>query len=134
MEKKESKRKVFNFGDSPLVKQTEQTVVEGYQAIEQREEGGGWTAKSEELRVKSEEGLARRPKGESQFATANPATPQAIPATAMIAQGEPTQNINVPIPVSLHQRLKMISVTKRQNMKDLVALAIKEYVERQGQL
>lgn len=52
----------------------------------------------------------------------------------MIAQGEPTQNINVPIPVSLHQRLKMISVTKRQNMKDLVALAIKEYVERQGQL
>ena len=58
--------------------------------------------------------------------------PQTIPATAMIVQGEPTQNINVPIPVSLHQRLKMISVTKRQNMKDLVALAIKEYVERQG--
>ena len=30
-------RKPFNFGDSPLVKTTEQTVVENYQAIEERD-------------------------------------------------------------------------------------------------
>ena len=58
--------------------------------------------------------------------------PQTIPAAVAVANGEPTQNINVPIPVSLHQRLKIISAQTRQNMKDLVALAIKEYVKRQG--
>lgn len=56
---------------------------------------------------------------------------QAIPATAMIAQGEPTQNINVPIPITLHSRLAIIKAKTRQNMKDLVVLAIKEYVEKQ---
>lgn len=102
-EKKDSKGKVFNFGDSPLVKQTEQAVTEGYQSIEEKEKGH-----SQSLR------------------------PSVVPTEAPRPTAEPTQNINVPIPVSLHQRLKMISVTKRQNMKDLVALAIREYVERQG--
>ena len=59
--------------------------------------------------------------------------PQTIPTTAMIAQGEPTQNINVPIPISLHSRLAIIKAKTRQNMKDLVVLAIKEYVERAEQ-
>jgi len=59
--------------------------------------------------------------------------PQTIPATAMIAQGEPTQNINVPIPITLHSRLAIIKAKTRQNMKDLVVLAIKEYVERAEQ-
>lgn len=58
---------------------------------------------------------------------------QTIPATAMIAQGEPMQNINVAIPVSLHSRLAIIKAKTRQNMKDLVVLAIKEYVERAEQ-
>jgi len=57
--------------------------------------------------------------------------PQTIPATAMIAQGEPTQNINVPIPITLHSRLAIIKAKTRQNMKDLVVLAIREYVEKQ---
>lgn len=34
---KNAERKPFNFGDSPLVKTTEQTVVENYQAIEERD-------------------------------------------------------------------------------------------------
>jgi hypothetical protein len=49
----------------------------------------------------------------------------------MIAQGEPTQNINVPIPITLHSRLAIIKAKTRQNMKDLVVLAIREYVEKQ---
>lgn len=36
-------KKVFNFGESPLVRQTEQTVVEGYQAIESDEQNGRGT-------------------------------------------------------------------------------------------
>ena len=39
--KTEDKKKVFNFGESPLVKKTEQTVVEGYQRIEDEEQGVG---------------------------------------------------------------------------------------------
>lgn len=126
-EKKDNKRKVFNFGESPLVKQTEQTVVGGYVAIEQREEGGGEPARKDQPQAQATASAASP-------AEQQPSTPtvQTIPAAVVVANGEPTQNINVPIPVSLHQRLKMISVTKRQNMKDLVALAIKEYVERQG--
>ena len=98
-----------------LISDMEQEVKNGYQKIGQ---GGGEPAKSEESRVKSEE-----------FAS----TPQTIPATAMIAQGEPTQNINVPIPITLHSRLAIIKAKTRQNMKDLVVLAIKEYVERAEQ-
>ena len=56
-----------------------------------------------------------------------------IPAAVAIAQpGEPMQNINVPIPISLHSRLKIMAAQQRINMKDLVALAIKEYVEKQS--
>jgi hypothetical protein len=91
-----------------LISDMEQEVKNGYQKIGQ---GGGEPAKSEE------------------FAS----TPQTIPATAMIAQGEPTQNINVPIPITLHSRLAIIKAKTRQNMKDLVVLAIKEYVERAEQ-
>ena len=36
----ESTKKVFNFGDSPLMKKTEQNVVEGYNRIESEEKGG----------------------------------------------------------------------------------------------
>ena len=56
-----------------------------------------------------------------------------IPAAVAMAQpGEPMQNINVPIPISLHSRLKIMAAQQRINMKDLVALAIKEYVEKQS--
>ena len=34
-------RKPFNFGDAPLVQDTERTVESGYEAIEQKEQGGG---------------------------------------------------------------------------------------------
>lgn len=53
-------------------------------------------------------------------------------AVAIAQPGEPMQNINVPIPISLHSRLKIMAAQQRINMKDLVALAIKEYVEKQS--
>jgi hypothetical protein len=40
MASEQRQKKVFNFGESPLVRQTEQMVVEGYQAIESEEQGG----------------------------------------------------------------------------------------------
>lgn len=100
---KKNEKKVFNFGDSPLIKQTEQKVVEGYEAIEQKEQSGGDTP-----------------------------IIQTIPAAVAIGNGEPTQNINVPIPVSLHQQLKVFAAQTKQNMKDLVVVAIKEYMDHQA--
>lgn len=144
MAEKKNQRKVFNFDDSPLVKTTEQTVVEGYQRLESEglngqangqeksaEQGGGETATA----VAEIPQHTEREQQQTAAPSASPAVqgrPQTIPAAVAVANGEPTQNINVPIPVSLHQRLKIISAQTRQNMKDLVALAIKEYVKRQG--
>ena len=54
-----------------------------------------------------------------------------VPAAIAIGNGEPTQNINVPIPVSLHQQLKVFAAQTKQNMKDLVVVAIKEYMDHQ---
>lgn len=101
----------FNFGNAPLVRQTEQTIVNGYEAIE-----------SEEQR-KSEEPT-----------DTHQAMPHDIPAAVTIGHGEPTQNINVPIPISLHSQLAIIKAKTRQNMKDLVVLAIKEYVDHQSEI
>lgn len=123
-DKNDSRRKVFNFGESPLVKQTEQAVVEGYQAIEQREE-------SDEL---ADGGTVGQASGQ---ATIQPVREITAPATQPLAstknsqqQGqasvyqEPTQNINIPIPTSQHTRLKIISAQTRQPMKDMVVQAI----------
>ena len=95
-------RKPFNFGKSPLLEETEKKVEEVYNNIEQQEQGGG----------------------------EQPLAAPVIPGAVAVAQGEPTQNINVPIPISLHSRLAIIKAKTRQNMKDLVVLAINEYVEK----
>jgi hypothetical protein len=108
-----------------LISDMEQEVKNGYRKIGQ---GGGEPEENEEFFAEQSGKAERRVKSE-EFANA----PQTIPATAMIAQGEPTQNINVPIPISLHSRLAIIKAKTRQNMKDLVVLAIKEYVERAEQ-
>ena len=120
-DKNDSKRKVFNFGESPLVKQTEQAVVEGYQAIEQREESGG------------EQSGGQAP-GQASIQPVREITAPAIQPLASTKnsqqQGqasiyqEPTQNINIPIPTSQHTRLKIISAQTRQPMKDMVVQAI----------
>ena len=119
-EKKNKSAKPFNFGDAGLLKQTEETVVKAYERIEQQEQSGG---------------------GEPVPSAATPLQPTTntpIIETPAITEfpetkiaREEMQNINVPIPVSLPQRLKMIGVTKRQSMKQLVVNALREYVDRQ---
>ena len=118
MNKKE--QKVFNFGNSPLMKKTEQTVVEGYERIEQNEQGAG----SEELKVKSEE-----------FATAEkpllldgmPAmTEQQIRAVADKAG----RSINIELPLNLHTRLKIACASQNRKIKDIVPEIIAAWVEQ----
>ena len=118
MAKKETtdEKKVFIFlSESPVIKQTEQKVIKEYDRLEQQAN-------------KVEDPNQTTP-GPSYSGGENM---HDIPAAVAMAQpGEPMQNINVPIPISLHSRLKIMAAQQRINMKDLVALAIKEYVEKQ---
>lgn len=91
-----------------LISDMEQEVKNGYQKIGQ---GGGEVAVTQQ---QTKQAIA-----------------QTIPAAVAIGNGEPTQNINVPIPVSLHQQLKVFAAQTKQNMKDLVVVAIKEYMDHQ---
>ena len=117
-DKNDSRRKVFNFGESPLVKQTEQAVVEGYQAIEQREENG------EEQSGGQAPGQASiQPVRKITASDGQPVRGTGMQGHASVYQ-EPTQNINIPIPTSQHTRLKIISAQTRQPMKDMVVQAI----------
>ena len=117
-DKNDIKRKVFNFGESPLVKQTEQAVVEGYQAIEQREESGG-----EQSGGQAPGQAPIQPVREITASDGQPVRGTGRQGQASIYQ-EPTQNINIPIPTSQHTRLKIISAQTRQPMKDMVVQAI----------
>lgn len=118
-EKKNKSAKPFNFGDAGLLKQTEETVVKAYNRIEQQEQSGV---------------------GAHVPSAAVPQQPQQSPVIEAPAitdsletkiTREEMQFINVPIPASLHQRLKIISVTNRHSMKQLVVNALREYVDRQ---
>ena len=122
MAKKETtERKPFNFGDSPLVKTTEQTVVEGYSAIEKKEQGNA----SEELRVKSEEfDTAEKPQ---LLLGGQPAmNEQQIRAAAEKAG----RSINIELPLSLHTRLKIACASQNRKIKDIVPEIIAAWVEQ----
>ena len=119
-EKKNKSAKPFNFGDAGLLKQTEETVVKAYERIEQQEQSGG----GEPVPFVA---VPQQPAPNAPII--EPPTITEFPETKI--GREEMQNINVPIPVSLHQRLKMIGVTKRQSMKQLVVNALREYVDRQ---
>lgn len=110
----------FNFGESPLIKGTEEKLVNGYQRIENEEKNGGAADGGTGLPTAA-------PMGEQQSA------PSVQPMREITAQAgqqqssvysEPMQNINIPIPTSQHTRLKVISATSRQTMKDMVVQAI----------
>ena len=103
----------FNFGDSPLIKQTENNVVEGYKRIEQQE--------------------AMQTDGGTGAAPAAPAetTAGTVAATAESMYQVATQNINIPIPVEMHQQLKVKAAVTNQKMKDLVVQAIATWLDIQ---
>ena len=103
----------FNFGASPLIKQTENNVVEGYKRIEQQE--------------------AQQTDGGTGAAPSAPAEPTAsAPTTASgtIYQGA-MQNINIPIPAEMHQQLKVKAAITHQSMKELVVQAIATWLDIQ---
>ena len=118
-EKKKKATKPFNFGDSELLKLTEKNVVEAYERIEQQEQNGGGEpvpSSATQLQPTPNTPIIETPAIND------------LPEAKIVR--EEMQNINVPIPISLHQRLKMIGVTTRQSMKQLVVLALREYVDR----
>ena len=94
-----------------LISDMEQEVKSGYRQIGQ---GGGEPSPE----------MAKPTLKTSSEITA-PAQP-----IAQTAPQEPTQNINVPIPESLHRRLGIIKYQTKRNMKQLVVDAIREYVEK----
>ena len=61
--------------------------------------------------------------------TRDVATPAA--QQTVTVQQEPTQNINIPIPLNQHMRLAVIKAHTRQNIKDLVVQAIALWLDVQ---
>lgn len=117
-EKKEAtaKRRPFNFGNSPMMQDTEQDLEQGFQRIENEEQSG----------VAADGGTGAPAGGamEQSAPAVQPMREVTAPTTATNTYQEPTQNINIPIPTSQHTRLKIISATSRQTMKDMVVQAI----------
>ena len=89
-------RKPFNFGDAPLVQDTERTVESGYEAIEQKEQGGGVAVPQQ----------------------------QTEQAPAEQKPAEPTKGVQTYIPMSQYRRLNDIKLTRGENIADLAAQAI----------
>jgi len=125
MAKKEDNKhaRPFNFGNGPLVKQTEQTTESGFEAVEKREQGGG------EAQVASP--IVADTQGTVPVVTSADATSQRGQSPNVALFNEPTQNINIPIPLSLHTRLGIIKAQRRQNIKDMVVQAIDLWLDVQ---
>ena len=96
-------RKPFNFGDAPLVQDTERTVESGYEAIEQKEQGGGVAVPQQ----------------------------QTEQAPAEQKPAEPTKGVQTYIPISQYRRLNDIKLTRRENIADLAAQAINLWLDVQ---
>lgn len=98
-------KKVFSFAtESPLVKQTEATVVQGYQAIEQKEQGGG-----------------------AQPGTQQPAAPDTKQGTAT----EPTKGVQAYIPMSMYRKLNNLKYERGETIGSLLVQAIGDWLETQ---
>ena len=127
MAKKQEKpdRKPFNFGDSPLVKQTEQTVVKGYDRIERGEQGRGeQVADSHKTKKHTVIGVQE-------------ITESADAPTKSVRQKEPTRDILVHCPQSLHSRLTMLKMKRwdeigdRTTINNMVTEAIATWLDIQ---
>ena len=107
----ESTKKVFNFGDSPLMKKTEQNVVEGYNRIENEEKGG--VGKPE--------------------APATPVQQVEQPAANAVATAEPeeTKGIQAYIPMSLYERLVMRKLKTKEPLGSMFQQAMQLWIDVQ---
>ena len=106
----ESTKKVFNFGDSPLMKKTEQNVVEGYNRIENEEKGG--VGKPE---------------------PAAPVQQVEQPAVNAVATAEPeeTKGIQAYIPMSLYERLVMRKLKTKEPLGSMFQQAMQLWIDVQ---
>lgn len=113
MAKKETtERKPFNFGNSTLVKTTEQTVVEGYQAIESKEQGGG------------------EPSGNQAPAPSNTPAVTAAEKPAMSArQDEPTKGVQANLPISLYNRMKRLKFETDESFQSMFQRAMALFLD-----
>ena len=104
-------KKPFNFGNSPLVQKTEETVTNGYNQIEQKEKGRGDKAKSQQVN--------------------NQQAPQKR------LEKEATQAMLVHCPVSLHARLSRLKTDtfeltgQRMTLNDMTVQAIEYWLDAQ---
>lgn len=107
----ESTKKVFNFGDSPLMKKTEQNVVEGYNRIENEEKGG--VGKPE--------------------VPAAPVQQVEQPAVNAVATAEPeeTKGIQAYIPMSLYERLVMRKLKTKEPLGSMFQQAMQLWIDVQ---
>ena len=106
----ESTKKVFNFGDSPLMKKTEQNVVEGYNRIENEEKGG----------VGKPEAAAPVQQVEQPAANA-----------AVTAEPEETKGIQAYIPMSLYERLVMRKLKTKEPLGSMFQQAMQLWIDVQ---
>ena len=105
--KTEDKKKVFNFGESPLVKKTEQTVVEGYQRIEDEELGAEKSAVAEVQAASVE------------------------PEPATTKPTEETKGIQAYIPMSLYERLVMRKLKTKEPLGSMFQQAMQMWIDVQ---
>ena len=122
-------RKPFNFGDAPLVQDTERTVESGYEAIEQKEQGGRPTT-NRPTPSPSLNGGESMPAAPAEHGTAGDAAATAA-ATPAPAPAEPTKGVQTYIPMSQYRRLNDIKLTRRENIADLAAQAINLWLDVQ---
>lgn len=102
-------KKVFSFTtESPLVKQTEAAVVQGYQTIEQKEKEKG--------------GGAKAPAKPSQQAT--------VPPTPSATQ-EKTKGVQAYIPMSMYRQLNNLKYERGETIGNLLVQAIAFWLENQ---
>lgn len=105
--KKKTERKPFNFGDSPIVQQTEQTVVNGYQRIENEEKDGG-----------------TKPVSTAATGTTGSETSLSVPE-------EETKGIQAYIPMSLYERLMMRKIRTKETLGTMFIQALKLWIDVQ---
>ncbi len=99
-------KKVFTFTtESPLVKQTEAAVVQGYQAIEQKEQGGE----------------AKQPSS-SQQAAVQPSPPKTQ---------EQTKGVQAYIPMSMYRKLNNLKYERGETIGNLLVQAIAFWLDKQ---
>lgn len=105
-------KKVFSFvQEAPLVRQTEQTIVNGYQAIEEKEKEKG--------RGVAQQGAPRQEPVHQ--AAPSPQTPEA----------EKTKGVQAYIPMSMYRRLNDLKYTRGVTIGNLLVQAISEWLDMQ---